>query len=64
MLLDIIFNPNVEGNKFNSKAFKIVKNEIEAEIKSIKDNMTKYSLIRMLEEMDSSLPISYRDMVT
>jgi predicted Zn-dependent peptidase len=60
LLLDIIFNPNVEGNKFNSKAFKIVKNEIEAEIKSIKDNMTKYSLIRMLEEMDSSLPISYR----
>ncbi len=60
LLLEILFNPNLEGHKFNSKDFRIVKNGIESEIKSIKDNMTKYSLIRMLEAMDNKSPISYR----
>jgi len=60
LLLEIIFNPNISNKKFDSQAFKIVKNSIESEIKSVKDNMTKYSLIRMLEEMDSKSPISYR----
>ena len=60
LLCEIVFNPLVSDGKFNSKAFKMVKNEIVAEIKSVKDNMTKYSLIRMLEEMDATSPISYR----
>ncbi len=60
LLTELIFKPCVNNGKFDSKAFKIIKNSIDSEIKSIKDNMTKYSLIRMLEEMDSKSPISYR----
>jgi predicted Zn-dependent peptidase len=60
LLFEVLFNPNIKDHKFDSKAFKIVKNGIEAEIQSTKDNMTKYSLIRMLEEMDDQSPISYR----
>ncbi|MDD4036549.1 MAG: pitrilysin family protein, partial [Bacilli bacterium] len=57
---EILFNPNIEDNKFTAKEFEIVKTDTITEIKSIKDNMTKYSLIRLLEEMDSKSPVSYR----
>jgi predicted Zn-dependent peptidase len=61
LLKEILFNPNIEDNKFIDKEFEIVKTDIITEIKSIKDNMTKYSLIRLLEEMDSKSPVSYRN---
>lgn len=57
---DIIFNPNVENDRFDDRSFKIVNKLIHNEIKSIKDNLTKYSLIKMLEHMDSTAPYSYR----
>jgi predicted Zn-dependent peptidase len=59
-LSEVIFNPHIVDNKFNSNSFNIIKNGIEADIKSVKDNMTKYSLIRMLEEVDADQPFSYR----
>jgi len=57
---DIIFNPNVENDRFDEKSFKVVNKLIHNEIKSIKDNLTKYSLIKMLEHMGSNEPYSYR----
>lgn len=57
---DIIFNPNIENDRFNEKSFKIVNKLIHNEIKSIKDNLTKYSLIKMLEHMGNNEPYSYR----
>lgn len=60
-LMEIIFNPNVKDKAFDSKSFKIVKNMYSSSLKSIKDDPQKYSLIRMLEEMDSKAHFSYRD---
>ena len=57
---NILFYPNVNSNSFNLNSFNIVKNTLESEIKSLKDNKGKYSVIRMLEVMDDSSPISYR----
>ena len=57
---DILFNPNVDNERFNEKSFKIVNKLISTEIKSIKDNLTKYSLIKMLEKMGPNEPYSYR----
>lgn len=57
---DILFNPNVENDRFDERTFKIVNKLIHNEIKSIKDNLTKYSLIKMLEHMGSNEPYSYR----
>ncbi|MBE6153732.1 MAG: insulinase family protein [Firmicutes bacterium] len=57
---DILFNPNVENGRFDEKSFKIVNKLIYNEIKSIKDNLTKYSLIKMLEHMGKNEPYSYR----
>ena len=56
---DTLFNPDVENERFNEKSFNIVNKIIYNEIKSIKDNMTKYSLIKMLEHMGKDEPYSY-----
>lgn len=56
---DTIFNPNVKDNNFDLKSFNIVKEAIKTEIKSVKDNMTKYALIKMLEKMGKDEPYTY-----
>ncbi len=58
-LLDLIFNPNVKQNKFDSTYFNLIKNSVLDDIKGIKDNTTKYSLVRLYEEMDNG-PFSFR----
>ena len=58
-LLELIFNPNVSNNKFNKEYFDLIKKTVEENIMSIKDNPTKYSMIRLYEEMDKG-PLSYR----
>lgn len=58
--LNILFNPNVIDEKFDLKSFNIVKEFIKNEIKSVKDNTTKYGLIKLLENMGKDKPYSYR----
>lgn len=58
-LLELIFNPNIKDNKFDKKYFDVIKKTVEDDIKSIKDNPKKYSLIRLYEEMSKG-PLSYR----
>ncbi len=57
---EILFNPNVDENGFDKKSFNIVKNEIKAKLRSVKDNPRYYSMVRMLEHLDKASPISYR----
>jgi predicted Zn-dependent peptidase len=57
---EILFNPDIVDRGFNKKSFNIVKNEITAKLKSIKDNPKYYSMMRMLEKLDPKSPISYR----
>jgi len=58
---EVLFHPNVVNRRFDSESFKIVKKNIEASLKSMKDNSSRYSLIRMLECMDSNAYYSYRE---
>jgi predicted Zn-dependent peptidase len=58
-LFNVLFNPNVDNKIFDKKAFDIIKNRMETEIKSIKDNTDLYSIIKVLEEMDNSNPTSF-----
>ncbi len=58
---EIIFNPDIDNDSFNIKSFNIVKNEITAKLKSIKDNPDYYSMVRMLEKLDPKSPLSYRN---
>ncbi len=59
-LSEIIYNPNVTDNKFDEASFNIVMNQGCLALSSIKENPSSYSIIRMLENMDSNSPISYR----
>lgn len=56
---DIIYDPNVEDEKFDEKSFNIVMNQAALALSSIKEDPKSYSTMRMLEEMDDG-PISYR----
>ena len=58
-LFEIIFNPNVENNKFDLKTFNYVKDRFDLILKSEKENVQKYTFNRALEYMDSNDPISY-----
>ncbi len=51
-LADIIFNPNVTNNRFDTKSFNIIKANTIKQIASIKEDTRKYSLVKMLEKMD------------
>ena len=58
-LSEIIFNPNVENNKFDSASFNVIKNNMHIQIESVKEDTRKYSMIRMLENMSKEAPNSY-----
>ncbi len=56
---DTLFKPNIKDEKFDLKSFNIVKEGIKSDIKSIKDNMTKYGIIKLLSKMGEKEPYSY-----
>lgn len=56
-LLEIIFNPNIENGKF--KYFDLGKRLVLDEIDSLKDNVKKYSLQRLLEILGEKTPLQY-----
>lgn len=58
-LSEIIFNPNVEKNKFDTSSFNVIKNNMRVQIDSVKEDTRKYSMIKMLENMDNTKPYSY-----
>ena len=58
-LSEIIFNPDLNNKKFNEDRLNIVKNNIKNNINSIKENPTKYSLMKLNEAYNDG-PISYR----
>ena len=58
-LSEIIFNPNVDNNKFDSNSFHIIKNNMKIQIESVKEDTRKYSMIKMLENMGNNEAYSY-----
>lgn len=59
-LSDIIYQPNVENNKFDEKSLEIVKASAKTSLESIKEDSNLYSVMRLLENMDAESPMSYR----
>lgn len=60
-LADTIFNPNFKNQESFNNAYKFLYDSMETGMKSVKENPTTYSVIRMLEEMDEDMPYSYRE---
>lgn len=59
LLHEIIFNPNVSKNAFDSVSFGIIKNEERAQIDRIKEDSRKYSILKMLSSLDENAVFSY-----
>lgn len=59
-LSEIIFNPYVEDNKFDSLKLDVVKSNCRSNLNSLKEDASNYSVIRLLEEFDSDSVVSYR----
>ena len=59
LLYEILFNPNVINNSFESNIFNIIKNKLNLSIKSLKENTGKYASNKALQTMDKSDPISF-----
>lgn len=57
-LMDIIFNPNIDNGSFNEEVVNKCKNKIEKSIKSLKDSKLKYTLFKLLENVEGK-PYSY-----
>ncbi len=56
VLLDIVFNPNIEENKFNEEYLEQEKSNLKQIINSKIDNKTMYALNRCIEEMYEGKP--------
>lgn len=59
-LHEIIFNPDVEEERFKEDKLELVKSNATLALNSIKEDASNYSLIRMSEAYDKTSPISYR----
>lgn len=57
-LMNILFNPNVEENKFSSDDLKKCKSRLEKSIQKLSDNKLKYTLFKLLETTKDQ-PYSY-----
>ena len=57
---EVIFNPNVENKEFNHEVFDLIYDNAKTSLTGIKENSSYYSLIRCLENMDPTSPMSYR----
>ncbi len=56
---NIIFNPNINNNKFNDETVEIEKNLIKSNIISMKDYASSYSWMKAKELLDDTNPFSY-----
>ncbi len=59
-LSEVIFNPDVENEKFKREKLDIVKTLAANNINSVKEDATSYSLMRMADAYDKSSPVSFR----
>ena len=59
-LSEILFNPDVNKEKFKEDKLSLVKNNCEINMDEVKENYSEYALVRLKEAYDKNSPISYR----
>ena len=50
---EVVYEPNIVNNKFDTESFNIIKRDIKNDIDTTKENPSKFALIRFYEELDS-----------
>lgn len=51
LLIEALFNPNIKDNHFDEDIFKQIKNDLEMELKTIKEQPRVYATTRLMESM-------------
>lgn len=59
LLNAIIFDPNVVDGNFDLDSFNVIKNNEKSQIERVREDSRKYSVIKMLQSLDSSSAFSY-----
>lgn len=59
LLSEVIFNPNVNKQKFDSRTFNLVKKDLENEILTIKEQPKLYATTRFFEVIGENKPYAY-----
>ena len=59
MLFEMLDNPNIKNNSFDEDSFKIVKNNLKAEIIAQKENSLGFAIRRMLHHLEKDSPSSF-----
>lgn len=59
-LKELIYEPNVEDNKFDETSLEIVKKQAKTALETIKEDASYYSVVRLLETMNEEGPTSCR----
>jgi predicted Zn-dependent peptidase len=59
MLFEMLDNPNIKKGSFDEDSFKIVKNNLKAEIIAQKENSLGFAIRRMLHHLDKDSPSSF-----
>ena len=49
---EVIYKPNIDNNKFDSESFGIIKRDMQSELDTIKENPSKYALIKYYEVLN------------
>ena len=60
LLSEVMYNPNVESKRFDSKVVNIAKKDNKEYLERLKENTALFSSIRLSEEMDKKRPSSLR----
>ena len=53
---EMLFNPNIKDDEFDERTLKIIKNRIKANIESVKEAPTRYSVKRAVINFDKNSP--------
>lgn len=58
-IFDMLLNPNIINGAFDYDNYKISKENLKNIIESLKENPSRYSMMRLFEEMEPKNPISF-----
>ncbi len=59
LIREILLEPNVKNDKFDSKIFKLLKSRLKGVIEGVKDDQARYAELMMLQTLDKDKPYAY-----
>lgn len=61
LIEELLLNPNVVDSAFDKKSFDVIYREQLSKVDTIEENLTKFSVIQMMRNIDKTGPLSYSE---